>query len=188
MIPNLSPIFPDLLRDHVGLTGIWLDMDGDDRQRVGSVSPWMTRSMCFTVSNVALPTARRAGGGLARAYRAGRAVVTTTIILSPVLILVWSDFVPTRNFGLPDHRRPDLALVSTCFSPLITFYGPTAARWRYRFRRLPHRRTSGAEDTDAASAGGRRNPLTAERTGTGEDTVRQDGRRCGPGTRVAGRW
>ena len=81
-------------------------------------------------------------------------MVTTTIILSAqFVILVWSDFVPTRNFGLLTTVGLISALIFDLLllpALLITFYGPDSpvAVW---VRRLPHRSTSGAEDTDAAS-------------------------------------
>ncbi|HPQ24628.1 MAG TPA: MMPL family transporter [Gammaproteobacteria bacterium] len=152
MIPNLSPIF--LIFVIMGLTGIWLDMA---TAMIASVAIGIAVDDTIHVFH---GFKRRVAGGvspvvaLARAYRgAGRAVVTTTIILSAqFLILVWSDFVPTRNFGLLttvgliSALAFDLLLLPAL---LIVFYGPASpvAAW---VGRLSRSRTSAADDSATA--------------------------------------
>jgi predicted RND superfamily exporter protein len=100
MIPNLSPIL--LIFVIMGIAGIWLDMA---TAIIASVAIGIAVDDTLHVYH---GFRRRIALGihpvmaLARTYRgAGRAVVVTTIILSAqFLILVFSDFVPTRNFGL----------------------------------------------------------------------------------------
>jgi predicted RND superfamily exporter protein/transposase-like protein len=100
MIPNLSPIF--LIFVIMGAAGIWLDMA---TAMIASVAIGIAVDDTIHVYH---GFQKRIAKGvspvlsLARTYRgAGRAVVTTTLILSAqFLILMWSDFVPTRNFGL----------------------------------------------------------------------------------------
>lgn len=138
MIPNLSPIL--LIFVVMGFFGIWLDMA---TAMIASVAVGIAvddtihvfHGFRHRISQGATPII-----ALARSYReAGRAVVVTTIILSAqFLILVWSDFVPTRNFGL----LTTVGLVSALLfdllllpALLIVFYGeksPVAAwiaRW-----------------------------------------------------------
>lgn len=137
MIPNLSPILVIFII--MGVFGIWLDMatamiasiavgiavddtihvyDGFRRRLVRGISPVLA---------------------LVRTYRsAGRAVIITTFILSTqFLVLVTSDFVPTRSFGfltaigLVTALLFDLLLLPAL---LIVIYGRRSplARWRNR--------------------------------------------------------
>ncbi len=100
MLPNLSPIL--LIFIIMGAFGIWLDMA---TAMIASVAIGIAVDDTIHVYH---GFHRRIKQGLspvlalARTYRsAGRAVVTTTLILSAqFLILVTSDFVPTRNFGI----------------------------------------------------------------------------------------
>ena len=99
MLPNLSPIL--LIFIIMGTFGIWLDMA---TAMIASVAIGIAVDDTIHVYH---GFHRRIAQGLspvlamARTYRsAGRAVVTTTFILSAqFLILILSDFVPTRNFG-----------------------------------------------------------------------------------------
>ncbi len=99
MIPNLSPIF--LIFVIMGTVGIWLDMA---TAMIASVAIGIAVDDTLHVYH-GFQQRMKSGVSpvlLLRTYRrAGRAVVTTTLILSAqFLILTWSDFVPTRNFGL----------------------------------------------------------------------------------------
>ena len=100
MIPNLSPIL--LIFILMGAFGIWLDMA---TAMIASVAVGIAVDDTIHVYHGFRHRLARGVSpvtALARSYRhAGRAVVVTTIILSAqFLILVSSDFVPTRNFGL----------------------------------------------------------------------------------------
>lgn len=100
MIPNLSPIL--LIFIAMGALGIWLDMA---TAMIASVAVGIAVDDTIHVYHGFRHRISRGVSPLiamARGYReAGRAVVVTTIILSAqFLILVTSDFVPTRNFGL----------------------------------------------------------------------------------------
>ena len=126
MIPNLSPIF--LIFVVMGIFGIWLDMA---TAMVASVAIGI--AVDDTIHIFHGFQARVARGistplALARTYRgAGRAVVTTTLILSAqFLILAWSDFVPTRNFGLLTTAGLVAALLFDLLllpALLVIFYG-----------------------------------------------------------------
>ena len=139
MIPNLSPIL--LIFIVMGVFGIWLDMA---TAMIASVAVGIAvddtihvyHGFRHRVRNGVAPVV-----ALARTYReAGRAVIVTTIILSAqFLILVFSDFVPTRNFGL----LTTVGLVSALLFDLLLlpallmiFYGPRSpvARWTARLR------------------------------------------------------
>lgn len=100
MIPNLSPILVIFIV--MGITGIWLDMA---TAMIASVAIGIAVDDTIHVFHGFKERIDRGIApiaALARTYRsAGRAVVTTTIILSAqFLLLIWSDFVPTGNFGL----------------------------------------------------------------------------------------
>ena len=100
MIPNMSPLF--LIFVIMGLTGIWLDVA---TAMIASVAIGIAVDDTIHVYH-GFHQRIQAGAhpvlALVRTYRiAGKAVVTTTLILSAqFLMLVFSDFVPTRNFGL----------------------------------------------------------------------------------------
>ena len=138
MIPNLSPIL--LIFIVMGAAGIWLDMA---TAMIASVAVGIAVDDTIHVYHgfrhrVSLgidPLSARV-----RSYReAGRAVVVTTIILSAqFLILVFSDFVPTRNFGLLTTVGLFAALVFDLVllpALLIVFYGRNSvvARWASRW-------------------------------------------------------
>ncbi len=100
MIPNLSPIV--LIFIIMGVFGIWLDMA---TAMIASVAVGIAVDDTIHVYH---GFSRRVKRGvkpvtaLVRSYRqAGRAVITTTIILSAqFLVLTTSQFVPTTHFGL----------------------------------------------------------------------------------------
>jgi predicted RND superfamily exporter protein/transposase-like protein len=127
MIPNLSPIL--LIFVIMGAAGIWLDMA---TAMIASVAIGIAVDDTIHVFH-GFQRRVRAGTSpvlaLARTYRsAGRAVVTTTLILSAqFLILVTSDFVPTRNFGLLTAAGLVTALLFDLLllpALLILLYGP----------------------------------------------------------------
>ena len=139
MIPNLSPIL--LIFIVMGFFGIWLDMA---TAMIASVAVGIAvddtihvfHGFRHRVKNGIDPTV-----ALARTYReAGRAVMVTTIILSAqFMILMLSDFVPTRNFGL----LTTIGLVSALLfdlmllpALLMVFYGPRSrvAQWIGRLK------------------------------------------------------
>jgi len=100
MIPNLSPILVVFIV--MGAAGIWLDVA---TAMIASVAVGIAVDDTIHVYHGFRNRVERGINpvlALARSYReAGRAIVVTTIILSAqFLILVWSDFIPTRNFGL----------------------------------------------------------------------------------------
>ena len=139
MIPNLSPIL--LIFVVMGSFGIWLDMA---TAMIASVAVGIAVDDTIHVfhgfrnrlNNGSTPVF-----ALVRSYHeAGRAVVVTTIILSAqFLILVSSDFVPTRNFGLLTTIGLITALLFDLLllpALLIIIYGnksPVAA-WLKRLR------------------------------------------------------
>lgn len=100
MVPNLSPIL--LIFIIMGIFGIWLDMA---TAMIASVAVGIAvddtihiyHGFIYRVKKGIKPVT-----ALARTYRqAGRAVMTTTIILSAqFLVLITSQFVPTTHFGL----------------------------------------------------------------------------------------
>ncbi len=100
MIPNISPIL--LIFIVMGLSGIWLDMA---TAMVASVAVGIAVDDTIHVYHgytSRLKAGARPVQALARTYRqAGRAVMTTTIILSAqFMILTVSLFQPTSHFGL----------------------------------------------------------------------------------------
>ena len=100
MIPNLSPIL--LIFIVMGAFGIWLDMA---TAMIASVAVGIAVDDTIHVYHGFVSRVRRGVSpvvALARTYhQAGRAVMTTTIILSAqFLVLVFSQFVPTTHFGL----------------------------------------------------------------------------------------
>jgi multidrug efflux pump subunit AcrB len=100
MIPNLSPILVIFII--MGITGIWLDTA---TAMIASVAVGIAVDDTIHVFHGFKERVDRGIApivALARTYRsAGRAVVTTTLILSAqFLLLMWSDFIPTGNFGL----------------------------------------------------------------------------------------
>jgi hypothetical protein len=100
MIPNISPIL--LIFIVMGFTGIWLDMA---TAMIASVAVGIAVDDTIHVYH-GYSSRMKAGSrpvqALARTYRqAGRAVMTTTIILSAqFMILTVSLFQPTTHFGL----------------------------------------------------------------------------------------
>jgi len=100
MIPNLSPIL--LMFIVMGAFGIWLDMG---TAIIASVAVGIAVDDTIHVYHGFIHRVKQGISpvvALARTYRqAGRAVMTTTIILSAqFLVLVTSQFVPTAHFGL----------------------------------------------------------------------------------------
>ena len=100
MIPNMSPLF--LIFVIMGATGIWLDVA---TAMIASVAIGIAVDDTIHVYHGFHQRIQRGVHpviALVRTYRiAGKAVVTTTLILSAqFLMLAFSDFVPTRNFGL----------------------------------------------------------------------------------------
>lgn len=148
MVPNLSPIV--LIFVIMGASGIWLDMG---TALIASVAVGIAVDDTLHIyhgfrSRLARGLAPVAA--LARSYRsAGRAVVTTTIILSAqFMILVFSDFVPTGNFGLLTTVGLVTALVFDLLllpALLLVFYGDGQTNaWLRRLRR----QTAAAPVTD----------------------------------------
>ncbi|MDJ0739635.1 MAG: efflux RND transporter permease subunit [Gammaproteobacteria bacterium] len=139
MIPNMSPLF--LIFVVMGISGIWLD-----------VATAMIASVAIGIAvddtiHVYHGFHRRIRAGthpllaLVRTYRiAGKAVVTTTLILSAqFLMLVFSDFVPTRNFGMLTAAGLIAALLFDLLllpALLIIIYGDNSpvADWLARLR------------------------------------------------------
>jgi len=100
MIPNMSPIL--LIFIIMGIFGIWLDMA---TAMIASVAVGIAVDDTIHVYHGFIHRIRQGArpvAALVRTYRqAGRAVMTTTIILSAqFLVLTTSLFVPTTNFGL----------------------------------------------------------------------------------------
>ena len=100
MIPNLSPIL--LIFIIMGVFGIWLDMA---TAMIASVAVGIAVDDTIHVYHGFVHRIQRGVKpvtAIVRSYRqAGRAVITTTIILSAqFLVLTSSQFVPTTNFGL----------------------------------------------------------------------------------------
>jgi len=100
MVPNLSPIL--LIFILMGTLGIWLDMA---TAMIASVAVGIAIDDTIHIYhgfNHRIRTGTSPLLALGRTYRqAGRAVVTTTVILcSQFLILVLCDFVPIAHFGL----------------------------------------------------------------------------------------
>lgn len=163
MIPNLSPIL--LIFIIMGFTGIWLDMG---TALIASVAVGVAVDDTIHVYH---GFRQRIARGLApvsalvRSYRhAGRAVVTTTIILSAqFLILVFSDFVPTGNFGLLTTIGLVTALLFDLLllpALLLLLYGDNRfTGWIKRLRRSPR---ENAEASGAGESGETPIPWTAE--------------------------
>ena len=139
MIPNLSPIV--LIFAIMGAAGIWLDMA---TAMIASLAVGVAVDDTIHVFD-GFQRRIRAGASpvlaLVRTYHsAGRAVITTTVILCiQFLVLTSSGFVPTRNFGLltavglVTALGFDLLLLPAL---LIVFYGkknPLRARWARLF-------------------------------------------------------
>ncbi|HHI76701.1 MAG TPA: PAS domain-containing protein [Gammaproteobacteria bacterium] len=135
MIPNLSPIL--VIFTLMGAVGIWLDMA---TAMIASIAVGVAVDDTIHVMD---GFRRRVQRGvppvlaLVRTYHgAGRAVITTTVILCvQFLVLTSSDFVPTRSFGLLTAIGLLAALVFDLLllpSLLILLYGPRGltARWR----------------------------------------------------------
>ncbi|GMQ89556.1 MAG: MMPL family transporter [Gammaproteobacteria bacterium] len=100
MIPNISPIL--LIFIAMGLFGIWLDMA---TAMIASIAVGIAVDDTIHVYHGYISRVNagvRPVQALARTYnQAGRAVVTTTIILSAqFMILISSSFQPTTHFGL----------------------------------------------------------------------------------------
>lgn len=100
MIPNLSPVL--LIFIIMGWLGIWLDMA---TAMIASVAVGIAIDDTIHVYHGFIQRVRQGvspTAALARTYRkAGRAVMTTTIILcSQFLLLMASDFVPMGHFGI----------------------------------------------------------------------------------------
>ncbi len=100
MIPNLSPIL--LIFVMMGIFGIWLDMA---TAMIASVAVGIAVDDTIHIYHGFIHRVRQGAkpvSAMARTYRhAGRAVMTTTIILcAQFLVLTASQFVPTTNFGL----------------------------------------------------------------------------------------
>lgn len=100
MVPNLSPIV--LIFIIMGFFGIWLDMA---TAMIASVAVGIAVDDTIHIYHGFIHRVRKGVSPVAaivRTYRqAGRAVMTTTIILSAqFLVLTTSQFVPTTHFGL----------------------------------------------------------------------------------------
>jgi len=100
MIPNLSPIL--LIFIIMGFFGIWLDMA---TAMIASVAVGIAVDDTIHVYHGFIHRIKRGARpitAIVRTYRqAGRAVMTTTIILSAqFLVVTSSQFVPTTHFGL----------------------------------------------------------------------------------------
>jgi uncharacterized protein len=100
MVPNMSPIL--LIFIIMGVSGIWLDMA---TAMIASVAVGIAVDDTIHIYHGFIHRIRQGArpvAALVRTYRqAGRAVMTTTIILSAqFLVLTLSQFVPTTNFGL----------------------------------------------------------------------------------------
>lgn len=154
MIPNLSPIL--LIFIVMGTFGIWLDMA---TAMIASVAVGIAVDDTIHVYH---GFRHRVAQGISpviamtRSYReAGRAVVVTTIILSAqFLILVTSDFVPTRNFGLLTTIGLIAALLFDLLllpALLMIFHGDNSpvAEWLARLRgRRPAQIAAEIDDSD----------------------------------------
>ncbi len=100
MLPNLSPII--LIFIFMGFFGIWLDMA---TAMIASVAVGIAVDDTIHVFHGFIKRlkngAKPATAILRTTSHAGRAVMTTTIILATqFLILLFSEFIPTSNFGL----------------------------------------------------------------------------------------
>jgi len=100
MLPNLSPIM--LIFIFMGIFNIWLDMA---TAMIASVAVGIAVDDTIHVFHGFIKRlkagAKPATAILRTTSHAGRAVMTTTIILaSQFLILLSSEFIPTSNFGL----------------------------------------------------------------------------------------
>jgi predicted RND superfamily exporter protein len=100
MLPNLSPIF--LIFICMGLFGIWLDMA---TAMIASVAVGIAVDDTIHIFHGFIKRMKQgvkpATALLRTTSHAGRAVMTTTIILaSQFLILLSSQFIPTSNFGM----------------------------------------------------------------------------------------
>ncbi len=144
MIPNLSPIL--LIFTIMGALGIWLDMA---TAMIASIAVGVAVDDTIHVFE---GFRRRVRAGISpvlamvRTYRsAGRAVTTTTVILcAQFLVLLSSDFVPTRHFGLLTAIGLLTALLFDLLllpALLILLYGKDSPlrRLRDRLRLTPRR-------------------------------------------------
>lgn len=100
MIPNLSPIL--LIFIVMGLFGLWLDMA---TAMIASVAVGIAVDDTIHLYHGFISRVKRGISpvvALVKTYKqAGRAVMTTTIILSAqFIVLILSEFVPTTHFGL----------------------------------------------------------------------------------------
>jgi PAS domain S-box-containing protein len=100
MVPNLSPIL--IIFIIMGFFGLWLDMA---TAMIASVAVGIAVDDTIHVYHGFISRVKRGVSpvaALVKTYRqAGRAVMTTTIILSAqFLVLTLSQFVPTTHFGL----------------------------------------------------------------------------------------
>ncbi|MCW8880865.1 MAG: RND transporter, partial [Sedimenticola sp.] len=100
MVPNISPIL--IIFIIMGFFGLWLDMA---TAMIASVAVGIAVDDTIHVYHGFIGRVRRGISpvvALVKTYRqAGRAVMTTTLILSAqFLILTLSQFVPTIHFGL----------------------------------------------------------------------------------------
>ena len=136
MIPNLSPIL--FIFIVMGFSGIWLDMA---TAMIASVAVGIAVDDTIHVYHGFIVRVKRGikpVTALARTYRqAGRAVVTTTVILcAQFMILVSSQFVPTTNFGLLTSTGLAAALVfDLLLLPAILILVHGRLRWKFRSRK-----------------------------------------------------
>ncbi len=115
MIPNLSPIL--LIFIVMGLFGLWLDMA---TAMIASVAVGIAVDDTIHVYHGFISRVRKGISpivALVKTYKqAGRAVMTTTIILSAqFMVLTLSEFVPTTHFGL----LTSIGLIAALFFDLL---------------------------------------------------------------------
>ena len=100
MIPNLSPIL--LIFIFMGIFNIWLDMA---TAMIASVAVGIAVDDTIHMFHAFIKRVKKGSkpsvAMLRTTAHAGRAIMTTTVILSSqFLILLLSEFIPTNNFGL----------------------------------------------------------------------------------------
>ncbi len=135
MIPNLSPIL--LIFIFMGIFGIWLDMA---TAMIASVAVGIAVDDTIHVFHGFIKRVKagsRPITALIRTYsQAGRAVMTTTVILcAQFLVLTISEFIPTGNFGLLSSIGLVAALLFDLMilpAILILVYDPRARKYRKR--------------------------------------------------------
>ncbi|WP_260293781.1 MMPL family transporter [Sedimenticola hydrogenitrophicus] len=115
MIPNLSPIL--LIFIIMGMFGLWLDMA---TAMIASVAVGIAVDDTIHIYHGFISRVRKGISPIAalvKTYKqAGRAVMTTTIILSAqFIVLTLSEFVPTTHFGL----LTSIGLVTALFFDLL---------------------------------------------------------------------